>query len=65
MEQKEEFYVIYSGSEKLDLTDKPKPVGILLYEGYANSLIQTRWPGLGYVKKVDKKNLLKIIEEEF
>jgi len=63
--EESKFYVVYSGSEKLDLSDKPKPVAILLYEKHADYLIQKKWPGYGYIKPVSKEGLLKLIEEEF
>ena len=65
MKEEQEFYVVYAGGSKLDITDKNKPVAIFTYEGQAKSLIQTKWPSYGYVKPVSKERLIKIIEEEF
>ena len=56
--------MVYSGSSKLDLTNKDKPVAIFCYDGHATSMIQSKWPGYGYFKNVSKEGLLKIIEEE-
>ena len=63
--KEKEFYVVYAGGSKLDLTNKDKPVAIFTYEKNVNSLIQTKWPMTGYYKKVSKEGLLKIIQEEF
>lgn len=58
------FYVVYSGSSKLDLADKDKPVAIYRYEKHAFDLINKKWPSTGYIKPVLKEGLLKIIREE-
>jgi hypothetical protein len=52
--KEKEFYVVYAGGSKLDLTNKDKPVAIFTYEKNVNSLIQTKWPMTGYYKKVSK-----------
>lgn len=40
-------YLIYPGSEKLDLGPK-RPVAICTSETQANKFIEAMWPGLGY-----------------
>lgn len=61
-----EFYVVYSGSEKWDLSDVAKPSAIFTYVGHAKSLITSKWPGWGYYKEIhSKKELIDLIEKEF
>jgi hypothetical protein len=58
--KEKEFYVVYTGKEN------KKPAAILFDKGYSESLIRTKsWYATGYYEKISKKDLLKLIEEEF
>jgi len=59
-----DFYIVYPGSEKLDLTDKAKPIAFFCYNGQAKELRKI-YGNYGYIKPVSKEGLLKIISEEF
>lgn len=58
------FYVVYSGSEKLGLADKAKPVAFSCFESHAEEL-RKKYGSYGSIKQVSKERLLEIIREEF
>jgi len=58
----DEFYVVYTGAEKIDLTHKRKPLLALTNRALAEEILE-RYKPHGEIEVVDIEGVMKLIDE--